>query len=77
MTILRQHGFTMVVLLVLSLVTGSLVTGAEHWPQFRGPHGNGHADSIGLPSTWSQHNNVVWRTAIHDRGWSSPVVWNN
>ncbi len=44
------------------------------WPQFRGPLGNGHADTTDLPSTWSEEENVVWKTAIHGRGWSSPVA---
>ncbi len=44
------------------------------WPQFRGPLGNGQADTTDLPSTWSEEENVVWKTAIHGRGWSSPVA---
>jgi outer membrane protein assembly factor BamB len=27
--------------------------------------------------TWSTHENIVWRTDIPGRGWSSPVVWND
>jgi outer membrane protein assembly factor BamB len=49
--------------------------GAENWPQFRGPDGTGHSDARGLPLEWSETRNVVWKTAIHDRGWSSPVVY--
>jgi len=47
----------------------------ENWPQFRGPHGDGHAEARGLPLTWAENRNVVWKTAIHDRGWSSPVIY--
>ncbi|HEY1599118.1 MAG TPA: PQQ-binding-like beta-propeller repeat protein [Pirellulales bacterium] len=46
----------------------------ESWPQFRGPDGQGHADAVGLPVTWSDDENVTWKTAIAGRGWSSPVV---
>ena len=49
----------------------------ENWPQFRGPAGDGHSDATGLPLTWSETENVAWKTPIHDRGWSSPVVWEN
>ena len=49
--------------------------GAENWPQFRGPEGDGHSDAPGLPLTWSETNNVKWKTPIHGRAWSSPVVW--
>ena len=43
----------------------------------RGPAGDGRSDSQGLPLTWSETENVVWKTPIHDSGWSSPVVWDN
>ncbi|MBM3834628.1 MAG: quinonprotein alcohol dehydrogenase [Verrucomicrobia bacterium] len=53
------------------------VLGADNWPQFRGPHGNGHSEAKGLPVTWSETQNVKWKTPIHGRAWSSPVVWND
>ena len=53
------------------------VFGGENWPQFRGPDGQGHSDATGLPVTWSEKENIKWKTAIHDRGWSSPVIWGN
>lgn len=49
---------------------------AEQWPQFRGPHGDGHSAAKGLPLKWSETENVKWKTPIHGRGWSSPVVWD-
>jgi outer membrane protein assembly factor BamB len=58
-------------------ISASLASAGENWPQFRGPQGNGHADSTGLPLTWSEAENVAWKTPIHDRGWSSPVIWGN
>ena len=60
---------------ILLLTLSSAAPGAENWPQFRGPAGTGHSDSRGLPLTWSETKNVVWKTAIHDRGWSSPVIF--
>jgi len=47
----------------------------ENWPQFRGPKGDGHSDATGLPITWSETENVVWKTPIHGRGHASPVIW--
>ncbi|MCX6925830.1 MAG: PQQ-binding-like beta-propeller repeat protein, partial [Verrucomicrobia bacterium] len=46
-----------------------------NWPEFRGPSGNGTTTATNLPSQWSEQQNVKWKTPIHDRGWSSPVVW--
>ena len=48
---------------------------SANWPQFRGPSGDGHALASNLPLTWSETNNIVWKTPIHDSGWSSPVIW--
>jgi outer membrane protein assembly factor BamB len=61
-----------ILLLMLSL---PLMRGAENWPQFRGPDGTGHSDARGLPLSWSETRNVIWKTAVHDRGWSSPVIY--
>ena len=47
------------------------------WPQFRGPDGLGTAAGRNLPLTWSETTNVRWKTAIHGRAWSSPVVLDN
>lgn len=60
-------------LLSAVLVLSSLA--ADHWPELRGPHRNGHAADAHLPLSWSETNQIVWKTAIHDLGWSSPVVW--
>jgi outer membrane protein assembly factor BamB len=50
---------------------------AWQWPEFRGPHGTGRADSRGLPLTWSETTNVRWKAPVHGRAWSSPVVLDN
>jgi len=50
------------------------LNGAESWPQFRGPDGNGISAAKHLPQTWSQNQNIAWKTAIDGQGWSSPVL---
>ncbi len=65
------------VLLTLLALALPSVKAQENWPAFRGPNTDGHADATNLPVTWSETENVVWRTPIHGRGWSSPVVWGN
>jgi outer membrane protein assembly factor BamB len=64
--------FFTVLLLMLSC---PVVRGAENWQQFRGPDGTGLSDARGLPLHWTETQNVIWKTAIHDRGWSSPVIY--
>ncbi len=51
-------------------VTGQL----PDWHQFRGPRTDGTAPGQHPPTKWSQNENVSWKTPIHDRGWSSPVI---
>jgi outer membrane protein assembly factor BamB len=63
---------------VLVCLCGALACAAdENWPQFRGPTGQGVSDSTGLPTTWNEHQHVKWKTPIHGRSWSSPVIWGN
>ncbi len=48
---------------------------ADSWPQWRGPEGQGHApEAHDLPVTWSETENVAWKTPLPGRGWSSPVI---
>ncbi|MBG99627.1 MAG: serine/threonine protein kinase [Solibacterales bacterium] len=47
------------------------------WPQFRGPGALGIVpDNPGLPISWDSTENIVWKTDVPGKGWSSPVVWN-
>src|ERR1700734_699824 len=49
-------------ILVLIALAGA-APGADAWPQFRGPTGQGWAEATGLPLHWSEHEHVLWRTA--------------
>ncbi len=50
---------------------------AHHWPQWRGPEGNGVAPHGDPPLTWSETTNVRFKVPIPGRGHSSPVVWGD
>ena len=65
---------TFCILLFLAAFSGTVFAG-DNWPQFRGPSGEGRTDAVGLPLTWSETENIKWKTPIHGRAWSSPVVW--
>ncbi len=49
----------------------------DNWPQFRGPGGLGVADGAGIATSWSESENVLWKTPIEGIGHSSPVVWDD
>jgi outer membrane protein assembly factor BamB len=58
------------------LAASSLVASAADWAQFRGPGGRAQASVTGLPTTWSDSENIRWKTALPGPGASSPVTWN-
>lgn len=48
----------------------------ENWNQFRGPRGDGTSKATKLPVTFGEGSpEIVWKTPIPGRAWSSPVVW--
>lgn len=47
---------------------------AGDWPEFRGPGQQGHSEEKNLPLTWSETENVAWKTEIAGLGWSSPSI---
>src|SRR6056297_2256975 len=63
--------------LVLCLVVASTSPTHADWPEFRGPSGDGTVRHANLPTEWSRQQNVVWRTELPGKGWSSPVVVGN
>jgi hypothetical protein len=51
--------------------------GVGYWPRWRGPSGQGLVDGSGYPDTWSESENVLWKTGIPGTGNSSPIVWDD
>jgi len=44
------------------------------WPRFRGPNGSGIATGAQPPSTWSDTQNLKWKTELPGPGTSSPIL---
>src|SRR5712692_3926856 len=63
--------------LTLAAFSASWAHADTNWPQFRGPQMLGVAEGAGLPDTWSTTENILWKTPIAGRGWSSPIVWGD
>ncbi len=53
-------------------IATALAEGAD-WSRFRGPNGNGAADTEALPVTFGREENLVWKTEI-PAGDSSPIL---
>lgn len=62
---------------LLALFIPCTLAAAENWPQFRGPNGDGHSAATGLPDKFGEGENVKWKTPIHGKAWSSPVIWGS
>src|SRR5581483_11817780 len=54
---------------------GSPGQGSPTWVHWRGPTFEGHVDDAKVPLTWSETENIVWKTNLPGRGNSSPIVW--
>ena len=65
------------ILLLITVASCLVIEANEQWSQFRGHYGNGIIKSTSAPINWSENTNIDWKTPIHDRGWSSPVNWND
>jgi hypothetical protein len=66
-------------LTVVALVAAAFPTdaGAEEWPAWRGPRGDGTSTETGVPLRWSGKEHVAWKTPIPGKGHASPVVWGD
>lgn len=49
----------------------------QDWPQFRGPGAMGRTAAQGVPLTWSDEQNVVWKTPLPGPGASSPITFGS
>ena len=70
---------TIAVVLLVALVSTRLMAdeAMKYWPQWRGPTWNGVAPHADPPITWSETENLRWKTPLEGAGWGSPVVWGD
>jgi outer membrane protein assembly factor BamB len=66
-------------IVALLLVAGVLSSSAksENWPGWRGPDRTGATGDMGVPSTWSATENMIWKTSIPGTGTANPVIWDD
>lgn len=61
---------------LMLLISSSGTSQSANWTQFRGSGGNGLAESENIPLRWGEQE-IKWKREIHDKGHSSPVVFDN
>jgi outer membrane protein assembly factor BamB len=65
--------------IVFALLVGAAdpVAAEDVWPQWRGPTGDSVAPGRGLPTAWSQTENIVWKAPLPGWGNSTPAIWKD
>ncbi len=63
--------------ILLLVLIARLGRAEENWPQWRGPNLNGTCDSKDLPLTWSETENIVWKTELPWWSGSTPIIWGD
>jgi outer membrane protein assembly factor BamB len=51
--------------------------GANYWPRWRGPSGQGYVRGTNYVDTWSATTNIEWKVPVPGRGHSSPIIWGD
>ena len=65
-------------LAILAILSNPCARAQEgNWTHFRGNHLNGISDVAAAPLHWNDSTNILWKTGIPGKGWSSPVVYGN
>jgi len=59
------------------VVSALLNATAENWPQWRGPRYDAVSRESGLPTEWSDSQNVVWKVQLPGIGSATPVIWGD
>ena len=57
-----------------AIILAGATSFAADWARFRGPNGSGVAADAKPASTWSESQNVRWKTELPGPGTSSPIV---
>lgn len=71
--ILRPFSFFFAVFIFCSVQVSSQ---EKNWTHFRGTNMNGMAENEDIPLKWDD-SVIKWKTSIHDKGYSSPVVYKD
>jgi outer membrane protein assembly factor BamB len=66
-----------VALIFIVLAPIGAVLAQENWPQWRGPSRNGVSNATNLPTTWSQTENIVWKTPLPSWSAGTPIIWGD
>ncbi len=74
---MTRHSLFLYLFLISSLFNSEQVYSQnKNWTHFRGNSLNGIAETDNIPVNWGD-SVIKWKTAVHDRGHSSPVIYDD
>ena len=50
---------------------------AGDWPWWRGPQRDNISQTTGMPTTWDESTNILWKVKVPGRGHASPTIWGD
>src|SRR5438046_1341584 len=72
---MRPHSF-IAFFLAIAALDGAWAADTN-WPQFRGQDSSGVSANAAFPDSWTDTENIEWKTDLPGRSWSSPIVWGD
>jgi len=76
-TMKRSYIIRIYLIIVIFFSIQSTQAQQDNWTHFRGSNLNGIATVAKAPVLWNDSTNIIWKTDIEGKGWSSPVVYGN
>lgn len=73
----RSYIIRIYLIIVIFFSIQSTQAQQDNWTHFRGSNLNGIATVAKAPVLWNDSTNIIWKTDIEGKGWSSPVVYGN
>jgi outer membrane protein assembly factor BamB len=70
-------GYSLSIILTVTLVVDNSLAQNGNWTHFRGSNLDGISDESNIPVRWSDSSHIAWKTPIHGKGWSSPVIFGD
>ena len=62
---------------LMTAVSGEEMVFGQNWPQWRGPHASGAWPDGNPPIEWNENKNIIWKTEIPGKGYSTPIIWEH
>ena len=75
----NMHRALLIFIFTLTIIFDQTTAIAQesNWTHFRGNNLDGKSADNQVPVVWSDTTNVIWKTEIRGKGWSSPVVYGD